>query len=103
MSTTHQSIQQSFVHAAGVFFYTIVVATILMNGGKIFGPMRTVWGPVTFLMLFVLSATIVGLLVLGKPVILYANGAKGEAIKFLGYTIGWLCLILALVLLTQTV
>lgn len=96
-------IQQSFLHAAGVFFYTMLVASILMNGEKLFGQMRNVYGPVAFLMLFVISATIVGLLVLAKPVMLYISGDKAEGVKFLSYTVGWLCLITIVMFLVQII
>lgn len=96
-------IQQSFLHAAGVFFYTMLVASILINGEKLFGQMHHVWGPVTFLMLFVVSATIVGLLVLAKPVMLYVSGTKVEGVKFLSYTVGWLCMITVTILLVQII
>jgi hypothetical protein len=97
----YSPIQQSFLHAAGVFFYTMLVASILTNGEKLFGQMRNIYGPVAFLMLFVISATIVGLLVLAKPAMLYASGAKGEGVKFLGYTVGWLCAITVVMFLVQ--
>jgi len=49
------------------------------------------------LLLFVLSATIVGLLVLGRPVWLYFNSQKQEALKMFFYTLSWLALFTILV------
>ena len=77
-------------HAVLVFAYVAGVAWILFNGQQIFGQSHSFWGPLSFLLLFVLSASIVGALVLGRPVLLYLDGRKPEALKFFGYTIGWL-------------
>jgi hypothetical protein len=41
-------------------------------------------------MLFVVSATIVGSLVVGRPILLFLDGKKNEALRFFGYTLGWL-------------
>ncbi len=67
------------------------------NGQKLFGPVNNFWGPVAFLLLFVLSATIVGLLVLGRPGYLYFNGFKKEGILLLLYTIVFLLVATVLV------
>lgn len=84
-----------FLHYVGSFH--------INEWGELFGQMRHVWGPVTFLMLFVVSTTIVGLLVLAKPAMLYVSGAKVEGVKFLSYTVGWLCLITIAMLLVQII
>ncbi len=65
--------------------------------------MNTLLGPVIFLLLFVVSATVVGLLVLGKPIILYWEGYKKEGIKLLIYTVICLVIIAALALLAMMV
>ena len=89
----------SLGHAVLVFLYTSGVAWILFNGQKVFGQFTNFWGPLTLLLLFVLSATIVGMLVLGKPAMLYFNGAKAEALRFLFYTIAWIFVIVLTVFL----
>jgi hypothetical protein len=80
----------SFVHSVGVLLYTALVVFILNNAQCIFGKQMNYLGALAMLLLFVLSATIVGLLVLGKPVLLYMDGKKKEAIKLLFMTIVWL-------------
>lgn len=80
----------SFVHSVGVLVYTALVVLILSNGEKLFGKQMNYLGALAMLLLFVLSATIVGLLVLGKPVLLYMDGKKKEAIRLLLMTIVWL-------------
>ena len=80
--------------------YITVVALIMQNGEKVFGEMNNMLGPIAFLLLFVLSAAITGSLVLGKPILMYLEGNKKEAIKLFLYTIGWIFVltIIALVL-----
>ena len=94
-------ISWSFVHSVGVVIYTALVVLIMSNGDKLFGKQMNYLGALAMLLLFVISATIVGVLVLGKPVLLYLDGQKKEAIKLLFMTIGWLLVftIIAFVLL----
>jgi len=77
----------SLINSVGVLIYTAAIALILQNDERIFGKMQGLWGPVAFLMLFVLSATIVGALVLGRPIIFYLDGMKKEAVKLFIYTV----------------
>lgn len=88
---------QSIVHSLGVLLYTSGVAWVLFNGEWLFGKVGSFLGPLAILLLFVFSATVVGLLVLGKPAYLYFNGARAEGVRLLLYTVGWLCLITAAV------
>jgi hypothetical protein len=87
----------SLINALSVFIYVTGVSLIIRNGEKIFGQMQSFWGPVAFLLLFVLSATVCGALVLGKPILLYLDGMKQDAVKMFGYTVGWLLGITAIV------
>ena len=77
----------SLVNALGVFIYVMAVAWIITNGERIFGQMQNFWGPVAFLLLFVFSALVTGLLVFGRPVYLYLNNFKKEAVKMLLFTV----------------
>jgi hypothetical protein len=77
-------------HAILVLLYTSGVAWILFNGQRLFGKVTTFWGPLAVLMLVVVSATIVGTLVLGRPILLYLDGKRNEALRFFGWTVGWL-------------
>lgn len=83
-------IKYALLNSVGVFIYVTSVATIMQNGEKIFGERENFFGPIAFLMLFVLSATVCGALVLGRPILFYLDGLKKEAVKLFGYTIGWL-------------
>jgi len=83
-------IVHAFGHAVLVSLYTTGVAWLLFNAQRIFGKAPSFLIPLAVLMLFVVSATIVGTLVLGPPALLYFNGKKDEALKFFGYTVAWL-------------
>lgn len=81
---------RSFLHSLGVAVYVAALSLIFTNGEKIFGGVKSSFGPAAFLMLFVLSAAITGSLVLGYPILLYLDNKKSEAVRMLFYTIGWL-------------
>ena len=82
---------KSFISAGGVFAYVSFVSWFLSNAKNIFGPAEnTLVIPIFMMLLFVISATVTGLLVLGKPVSLFMSGLKKEAFILLFATIGWL-------------
>ncbi len=83
----------SLAQALAVFAYILLVSQVILIAGQIFNKPNQFWAPVAFLLLFVLSAAITGLLVLGKSITLYLDNFKKEAIELFGYTIGWLTLI----------
>ena len=95
-------ILHSLGHAILVFLYVSGVAWILSHGKQIFGEVdNTFWIPVAFLTTFVLSAAITGSLVLGRPILLYWDGKKKEALAFFAYTIAWLFIILLLIFISH--
>jgi len=53
-----------------------------------------------FLLLFVVSATVMGALVFGRPILWYLDGRKREAVELAGITIGGLAIITVVVLFT---
>lgn len=63
-----------------------LVALFMNNAEKIFGKSDNAITPVIALLLFILSALITGSLVLGKPLMLYLDGKKAEAVKMVFYT-----------------
>ena len=85
--------------ALGVFVYVFLVSLFMNNAAAVFGTDKSVWQPVAFLMLFVVSAAITGYIVLGKSVMLFLDGAKKEGVKLLMMTLGWMALIMFLVIL----
>lgn len=89
-------ILRSFLHAILAVAYIFGVASLMQNGEKIFGKVPGILGPVAFLLLFVLSAAMMGILILGKPILIYLENQKRDALMFLFATIGWLFLFLIL-------
>lgn len=85
-------IQQAFLFALGEAAYITLVALLMTGVEKLFGnkPDPAVIAPVAFLLLFVISAAISGALILGKPLMLYLDGKKKEAVQFFGFTLAWL-------------
>lgn len=91
-------VKYSLIHSLGVFAYISLVSWVMQNGERLFGKANNVFGGVAVLLLFVVSATVVGLLVLGKPALLYLDGKKTEALKMFFYTLGWLASITIIIL-----
>jgi hypothetical protein len=82
--------KSSFASSFGVLVYVVIVASVMSNADKMFGKEDNFLTPVIVLLLFTLSALIVGGLVLGKPIMLYLDGKKKEAVSLLCLTAGWL-------------
>jgi len=80
----------SLLCALGTFVYIGLVGLIISNGNKIFGQADNTLSSISFLLLFVMSAFITGMLMLGGPVWNYLEGNKKTAIKWLFYNLGWL-------------
>jgi hypothetical protein len=82
----------------GAAVYIFAVSQVMQNGDKIFGVENNVVAPFAFLLLFVLSASTVGGLVIGYPVYLFFDNKKKESVTALIYSIGWLALYTILVM-----
>lgn len=94
---------QSLASSIGVFVYVVIVALIMSNGERLFGKMTTFWGPIAFLMLFVFSALITGSLVLGRPIYLYLDNKKEEAVRLFFCNIIWLFVITLIIFVSQII
>lgn len=82
--------KSGFLNALGALVYIVIVATIMQNGEKIFGKTDNFITGISFLLLFTLSAFTVGGLVVGKPIMLYIDNKKKEAITLFITTALWL-------------
>lgn len=92
----------SFFNSLSITAYISVVTLAMRNGEKIFGKVENNFlGPIAFLLLFVMSAAITGSLVVGRPILLYLENRKAEAVKLFLYTISWLFLFTAITFGTQ--
>lgn len=96
-------IQRSFLNALGTGLYVVLVALLARNAQNIFGQKDSIIDPIAILMVFVLSAAVTGSLVLGKPVLMYANNQKTEAVKLFLYTIAWLVLLTIIVFIVAVI
>jgi len=83
-------ILKSLINALGVLVYVSIVAWLIFNGEHIFDNKPSFLIPLFMLLLFIISASITGLLVLGKPIHLYLSGFKKEAFILLFATLIWL-------------
>jgi hypothetical protein len=91
----------SLKNAVLTIIYVFLVALLMWKAEEIFGKMENFLGPFAFLLLFTLSAAIVGSLIIGKPIFLYLDGQKKEAVMLLFYTIAWLFVATVIALLIQ--
>ena len=92
---------RSFAHAAGVFVYVAAAAWVMSSAQRLLGEQSSFLVPVFVLLLFIVSATVTGLLVLGRPMQLYLDGLKREAIRMLVATLAWLVMFLVAVVVVM--
>ena len=86
------------VQALGVAGYCMVIALVFWKGNEIFGRPDLYWGPVTFFVLFIVSAMVTALMVFYQPYQLFFSGKKKEAAELVLYTTAWLALFLVILL-----
>ena len=75
------------------------LAFLMSNAKNLFGeiPEPNTFIPIFMLLLFIISATVTGSLVLGKPILLYLDGSKKDALVLLFSTLIWLVVFLCAV------
>lgn len=84
-------IKKSFINAFGMLVYVVMVATFMRNVERIFaGHKDSVAAPIFMLLLLVTSASITAGLIVGKPVMLYLDNQKQDAVKLFAYTVVWM-------------
>jgi len=80
-------IKWGVVNALGTALYIFLLALFFSQANKIFGTKdNELLAPMLALLLFVFSALVTGGLVLGRPLLMYLDGLKKEAVKLLIYT-----------------
>lgn len=89
------------INAIGVVVYVFVVVFLMSHAESVLGPDKALLAPMTFLLLFVVSAAITGFLIIGQPIMLFIENKKSEAMVLFLYNVGWLILFLVLVVLVQ--
>ena len=92
----------ALVNALLTTLYIILVASFMFFGSQVkIGRANSILVPITLLLLFVFSASLTGFLILGKPVLMYIDGKKKEALALLTYTLTFFSIItfIAIILL----
>ena len=83
---------RTFMNTALAAIYIFLVSQLMQNAGKLFGQKDNFFTPFVILLLFTLSAAVVGGLVFGQSVLLFSEGKNAESIKAAIYSVGWLSL-----------
>jgi hypothetical protein len=84
--------------------YIFGVSQFLVFGEKLFqGAINQNYAPFVFLLLFVLSAAVVGSLVFGQSVALFFENKKAESMKSAAYSVLWLFVITATAIITMLI
>lgn len=100
-----KSIRTALMLALGEVGYITLVALFFRTMEKYFSGQPdppAPFGMVIILTLLVISAAVSGALILGKPILLYLEGKKKEAIQLFGLTLGWMVIFLVVLLITFT-
>lgn len=92
-------LKYSLIHALLAYAYIICIALFFRVPEKMFKNVPIFFGPIIMLSLFVLSAAVMAILIFGKPVLLYLDNQKKDALTMLFYTIGCLATIFILTVL----
>lgn len=80
----------SVLNSFGVLAYVSLLVAFMSNSQRIFGKDDNAMIGVVMLLIFIFSALVTGSLVLGRPILLYLDGKKSEALKLLFYTMAGL-------------
>jgi hypothetical protein len=80
----------SFRNTTAAGIYIFLVSQLMQNGERLFGKDDNMLAPFAILLLFSLSAAVVGGLLFGQSIILFLGNKKKEGIKAAIYSIGWL-------------
>jgi len=99
-------LKRGLLNSLGVVIYIGLLVPIMNNGSKWFGEKDNPWlTPMLVLLLFIFSALVTASLVIVKPVMLYLDGAKKEALRLLFYTgaslFAWLVILMIVLLLIK--
>lgn len=88
------------IQAAAVVAYIFILVWTLFNASLDTLVGQSMLGPLLFLLVFVISAAVMGLLIFGKAVLLYLDTKNIKGALFLVlYTLGWLLLFGVIILL----
>lgn len=84
----------ALLQAIAAVGYIAMVVSLLQNAQFFLGEMEgSIWGGMLFLLTFVISAAMMGLLIFGQAVLWYLDGMKNEAVRLVLGTVGFLILL----------
>jgi len=90
---------RAFLDALGVAIYAVAFAYFISNSQQWLGPLPNIWlGFAMMIMIFIISACVTGSLVLLKPVLLYLEGQKKEAVHLFAYTLLFLIVMVLVII-----
>ncbi|MEK7582730.1 MAG: hypothetical protein AAB452_02630, partial [Patescibacteria group bacterium] len=78
-------LKKAFVSAIGTAVYAMMFAWFMNNAQGWFGVQPNWLVMALLLIIFIISACITGALVLLRPILLYIEGQKNEAVRLFGY------------------
>ena len=91
--------RKSFRYALGAAAWISLVAIFTQNANDWFGREDTIVSVMAIMLLFSMSALVVGGLLVGKPIFLYIDGKKKEAVQTLAANAGWMLIFFALAII----
>ena len=92
--------QNPFLNAVLAALYIVLIVSVISSFERFADRPDTIMAPIIMLSLFVLSASIMGFLFVARPIQLFLENQKHEAVKFFGKTVGTFALILAVLVVT---
>jgi len=95
-------ITRALLDALGTAVYIILVVSFMFSLQSFASKPDNILIPMAMLMLFVFSAALTSFLVFGKPVFLFIEGKKKEAVKMISYTLLFLFLLTLLAFIVLT-
>lgn len=99
----NEAAKLGLVQAAAVTGYCALVGLLFWKGNVVFGKVNPYLGPVMFLVLFIVSALICAAAVFYRPYQMFFAGQKKMAADVVLYTIAWLVVFFAGLMLTAVV
>ena len=91
----------AFLQATGLVIYLVLISLFFNSMERSFtGPSTQFYAPIIMLLLFVISAVISGLLILGRAGFLFWEKRYKESFTLIGWTVGWGLLYFALFIVT---
>lgn len=84
-----KTIKRALINSISTVLYIVLVVSLILTMGSFLPEPEDMFiVPIAMLLLFVCSAAITSFLVFGKPVMMYIDGQKKEAVSLLAYTLG---------------